>query len=213
MDEKSLSHTSWNCKYHIVLVPKYRRKTIYGKLRKDIGKILRMLCDYKHAENGSGDISRRIRLFTWTKGQSPYAIIVTCSDSRVIPENIFSAGIGELFVIRLAGNVIDDHQLSSIEYAAGHLGCRLVVVLGHTHCGAVDAAIHHEPEGYIKYITDEIKKAVGDETDPYKASCLNVRHSVREIEKSLCIHHIEEETGLRVVGAMYHIEDGSVEFL
>ena len=174
MDEKSLSHTSWNCKYHIVLVPKYRRKTIYGKLRKDIGKILRMLCDYKHAENGSGDISRRIRL---------------------------------------AGNVIDDHQLGSIEYAAGHLGRRLVVVLGHTHCGAVDAAIHHEPEGYIKYITDEIKKAVGDETDPYKASCLNVRHSVREIEKSLCIHHIEEETGLRVVGAMYHIEDGSVEFL
>ena len=213
MDEKSLSHTSWNCKYHIVLVPKYRRKVIYGKLRKDIGKILRMLCDYKHAENGSGDISRRIRLFTWTKGQSPYAIIVTCSDSRVIPENIFSAGIGELFVIRLAGNVIDDHQLGSIEYAAGHLGCRLVVVLGHTHCGAVDAAIHHEPEGYIKYITDEIKKAVGDETDPYKASCLNVRHSVREIEKSLCIHHIEEETGLWVVGAMYHIEDGSVEFL
>ena len=191
MDEKSLSHTSWNCKYHIVLVPKYRRKTIYEKLRKDIGKILRMLCDYKHAENGSGDISRRIRLFTWTKGQSPYAIIVTCSDSRVIPENIFSAGIGELFVIRLAGNVIDDHQLGSIEYAAGHLGCRLVVVLGHTHCGAVDAAIHHEPEGYIKYITDEIKKAVGDETDPYKASCLNVRHSVWEIEKSLCIHHIE----------------------
>ena len=213
MDEKSLSHTSWNCKYHIVLVPKYRRKTIYGKLRKDIGKILRMLCDYKHAENGSGDISRRIRLFTWTKGQSPYAIIVTCSDSRFIPENIFSAGIGELFVIRLAGNVIDDHQLGSIEYATGHLGRRLVVVLGHTHCGAVDAAIHHEPEGYIKYITDEIKKAIGDETDPYKASCLNVRHSVREIEKSLCIHHIEEETGLRVVGAMYHIEDGSVEFL
>ena len=152
---------------------------------------------YLNAESGNGDISRRVRLATWTKGQSPYAIIVTCSDSRVIP----------------AGNVIDDHQLGSIEYAAGHLGCRLVVVLGHTHCGAVDAAIHHEPEGYIKYITDEIKKAIGDEKDPYKASCMNVRHSVQEIEKSLCIHHMEEETGLRVVGAMYHIEDGSVEFL
>lgn len=97
---------------------------------------------YLNAENGSGDISRRIRMSTWAKGQSPYAIIVTCSDSRVIPENIFSAGIGELFVIRLAGNIIDDHQLGSIEYAAGHLGCRLVVVLGHTHCGAVDAAIN-----------------------------------------------------------------------
>ena len=90
---------------------------------------------YLNAENGSGDISRRIRMSTWAKGQSPYAIIVTCSDSRVIPENIFSAGIGELFVIRLAGNIIDDHQLGSIEYAAGHLGCRLVVVLGHTHRG------------------------------------------------------------------------------
>lgn len=141
---------------------------------------------YLNAENRSGDISRRIRMSTWAKGQSPYAIIVTCSDSRVIPENIFSAGIGELFVIRLAGNVIDDHQLGSI---------------------------NHEPSGYIRYITDEIKKAIGDETDPYKASCLNVRHSVQEIEKSLCIHNIEEETGLRVVGAMYHIEDGSVEFL
>ena len=130
---------------------------------------------YLNAESGNGDISRRVRLATWAKGQSPYAIIVTCSDSRVIPESIFSAGIGELFVIRLAGNVIDDHQLGSIEYAAGHLGCRLVVVLGHTHCGAVDAAIHHEPEGYIKYITDEIKKAIGDEKDPYKASCMNVR--------------------------------------
>ena len=136
---------------------------------------------YLNAESGNGDISRRVRLATWAKGQSPYAIIVTCSDSRVIPESIFSAGIGELFVIRLAGNVIDDHQLGSIEYAAGHLGCRLVVVLGHTHCGAVDAAIHYEPEGYIKYITDEIKKAIGDEKDPYKASCRNVRHSVQEI--------------------------------
>ena len=150
---------------------------------------------YLNAESGHGDISRRVRLATWAKGQSPYAIIVTCSDSRVIPESIFSAGIGELFVIRLAGNVIDDY------------------LLGHTHCGAVDAAIHHEPEGYLKYITDEIKKAIGDEKDPYKASCMNVRHSVQEIEKSLCIHHMEEETGLRVVGAMYHIEDGSVEFL
>ena len=135
---------------------------------------------YLNAESGNGDISRRVRLATWAKGQSPYAIIVTCSDSRVIPENIFSAGIGELFVIRLAGNVIDDHQLGSIEYAAGHLGCRLVVVLGHTHCGAVDAAINSEPAGYIRCITDEIKKAIGDETDPYKASCLNVRHSVHE---------------------------------
>lgn len=168
---------------------------------------------YLNAENGSGDISRRIRMSTWTKGQSPYAIIVTCSDSRVIPENIFSAGIGELFVIRLAGNIIDDHQLGSIEYAAGHLGCRLVVVLGHTHCGAVDAAIHHEPSGYIRYITDEIKRPSGTNETPTRPAVSMSGTVCREIEKSLCIHNIEEETGLRVVGAMYHIEDGSVEFL
>ena len=124
-----------------------------------------------------------------------------------------SAGLGELFVIRVAGNVIDDHQLGSIEYAAGHLGSPVVVVLGHTHCGAVDAAINSDPEGYIKFITDEIKLAIGDETDDYKACCLNVKRSVALIEHSLDIQQIEEQEGLRVVGAMYHIEDGSVEFL
>ena len=70
------------------------------------------------------------REYTCKNGQHPYAVIVTCSDSRVIPESIFSAGIGDLFVIRVAGNVIDDHQLGSIEYATEHLGIRLVVVLG-----------------------------------------------------------------------------------
>ena len=98
-------------------------------------------------------------------GQEPYAIIISCSDSRVIPERIFHAAIGDLFTIRVAGNVIDDHQLGSIEYAAGHLGTNLIVVMGHTGCGAVAAAVHHDPGGYIKYITDEIKKAIGAEID------------------------------------------------
>ena len=90
---------------------------------------------YLNAQKNHSDISRRIRRTTAVSGQSPYAIIVTCSDSRVIPEHIFSAGIGELFVIRLAGNVIDDHQLGSIEYAAWHLGCKLVLVLGYHKVG------------------------------------------------------------------------------
>ena len=68
----------------------------------------------------------------------------------MIPESIFNAGIGDLFVIRVAGNVMDDHQLGSVEYAASHLGVKLIVVLGHNHCGAVDAAINHDPDGYIK---------------------------------------------------------------
>ena len=88
----------------------------------------------------------------------------------------------------------------------------LIVVLGHTCCGAVDAAIHHDPEGYIKFITDEIKLAIGDEKDDFKACCLNVRRSMALIEHSLDIVKMEEK-GMQVVGAVYHIEDGRVEFL
>lgn len=166
---------------------------------------------YLNAVTSEGDISPKMRAMTCEQGQKPYAVIVTCSDSRVIPESIFSAGIGELFVIRVAGNVMDDHQLGSIEYAAEHLGIRLIVVLGHDHCGAVDAAINHDPDGYIKFITDEIKLAIGDERDDYKACCLNVRRSVDVIESSFEIHR-EEEHGLKVIGAIYTLADGRVEF-
>ena len=168
---------------------------------------------YRTAKQGIGDISQARRTQTLKEGQHPYAIIITCSDSRVVPEAIFSAGIGDLFVIRIAGNVIDSHQLGSIEYAAEHLGSSLLVVLGHDHCGAVDAAMNHDPEGYVKFVTDEIVKAIGDEKDEYKACCLNALHSKETIEQSLKIQTDEQKYGLRVVCAMYHLEDGSVEFL
>ena len=102
--------------------------------------------EYVCSERYSCDTSDgHIKKFS-ENGQQPYAIIITCSDSRVVPELIFSAGIGDLFVIRVAGNVIDSHQLGSIEYAAEHLGTGLIVVLGHDKCGAVDAAMNHEPD-------------------------------------------------------------------
>lgn len=167
---------------------------------------------YLSATTNQGNISPEIRKETCENGQSPYAIIVACSDSRVIPESIFTAGIGELFVIRVAGNVMDHHQLGSIEYAAGHLGTKLVVVLGHDHCGAVNAAVHHEPDGFVKYITDEIRKAIGDEKDELRACCLNVQRNVKIIQESLGMKDGNEE-GMKVCGAVYHIEDGSVEFL
>ena len=166
---------------------------------------------YVSADTFHSDVSSKTLEHFAKNGQEPYAIIITCSDSRVIPERIFHAAIGDLFTIRVAGNVIDDHQLGSIEYAAGHLGTKLVVVLGHTGCGAVHAAINHDPSGFIKYITDEIKRAIGKEKDDYKAALLNVEQSVRTIESSLEIQKDEEE-GLRVIGAIYRIEDGTVEF-
>ena len=167
---------------------------------------------YCSSDRSLGDVSLSSRLRTCREGQKPYAIVIACSDSRVIPESIFGAGIGELFVIRVAGNVIDNHQLGSIEYAAEHLGCKLIMVLGHDHCGAVDAAINHDPDGYIKFITDEIRLAIGDESDDYAACCLNVKHSMEMIESSIEIRR-EETHGLKVVGALYRIESGDVELI
>ena len=84
---------------------------------------------YVSSKSSLGDISPQKRLYTSENGQRPYAVVIACSDSRVIPESIFSAGIGELFVARVAGNVIDKYQLGSIEYAINNLGCRLIVLL------------------------------------------------------------------------------------
>lgn len=161
---------------------------------------------YVESSEFVGDISPERRELTSKNGQNPYAVIVSCADSRVIPECIFSAGIGDLFVIRVAGNVIDNNQLGSIEYAVEHLSCALVVVLGHTGCGAVGAALH-ENGGYVKHITDEIKRAIGGETDAEKASKLNVVNSAEKIKKSL------SHAKMLVAGALYHTDSGVVEFL
>ena len=163
---------------------------------------------YLNSKNGiECDISLETRLHTATHGQHPYAVIITCSDSRVIPESIFSAGIGELFVIRVAGNVISNEQLGSIEYAVEHLDCKTIIVLGHDHCGAVKAAINDNPTGHVKCITDKIKQAIGTEKDELKASWLNVHQSVSVVQEEL-----KKDNDVRIVGAIYHIEDGRVEF-
>lgn len=164
---------------------------------------------YRESDKSITDTDHKLREDTYRNGQKPYAVIITCSDSRVIPESIFNAAIGDLFVIRVAGNVMDNHQLGSAEYAVSHLGVNLIVVLGHTHCGAVDAAINDEPQGFIKTITDVIRKAIGNERDEYKACCLNVKNSVNTIENSLKQY---TKNSLKVTGAVYHLEDGRVDF-
>lgn len=159
---------------------------------------------YLNAAHGLGDVSPAIRRDTAVNGQHPYAAVVACSDSRVPVESIFSAGIGELFVVRVAGNVIGDMELASLEYAVEHLGIKDVVILGHSHCGAVGAALSHgEESGYVKSIIDEIKGAIGNESDPLKASELNVRHSMQKA--SVLAAHI--------IGAIYMIDSGEVVWL
>lgn len=165
---------------------------------------------YLEAASNPGNVSPQIRKKTCEEGQSPYAVIITCSDSRVIPESIFSAGIGELFVIRVAGNVMDKHQLGSVEYAVEHLGSNLVIVLGHEHCGAVGAALQGGAGGFTKSITDEILEAIGDEKDEFKACCLNVDRAVNVIKESL---NTKDNNNLKVYGAYYHIGSGKVDYL
>ena len=157
----------------------------------------------------SGDQERRLE--TAENGQYPCAIVIACSDSRVIPEQIFSVGIGDLFVIRVAGNVLDNHQLGSIEYAAAHLECKLILLLGHTDCGAVSAALSGHHDGFITYIVEDILEAIGEERDPSQACRLNVTHGVEKIRKEFEDH--PEMPDVTVAGAIYDIRTGEVEWL
>ena len=157
----------------------------------------------------SSDGGKRIDIAE--NGQHPYAIVVCCSDSRVIPEQIFDVSLGELFVVRVAGNVLDNHQLGSIEYAAGHLDCHQIIVLGHTGCGAVSAALTGGGDGFIRYITDDILKAIGTERNPDKACCLNVRHAVDRLKHEFADH--PEVGKATITGAIYDIRTGEVRWL
>lgn len=149
-----------------------------------------------------------LRERTARDGQHPYAIVVCCSDSRVIPERIFHADIGDLFVVRAAGNVLGRQQLGSIEYAVGHLGCRLVLILGHTGCGAVAAALSGHAEGFVSFITDEIRAAIGMEADADAACRKNVIHGVHTVREAL-----KGTANLQVIGAVYDIGRGTVDWI
>lgn len=166
--------------------------------------------EYLEAKSNPGDVSLALRQNTATNGQHPFACVICCSDSRVIPEAIFSCGIGSLFVIRTAGNTIAPQQLGSIQYAVNHLHVPLVLMLGHTHCGAVGAALTGSDESYISSIVEEIQKAIGDEKDEKQASILNVQYGVKQIQESLTG---EENEPFLCLGALYDIETGEVEWL
>lgn len=155
-------------------------------------------------EKYEGDISSLIRKDTTDNGQHPYLIVVTCSDSRVTPELIFNASIGDFFTIRVAGNVILEGEKASIEYAYEHLHCENLLILGHTSCGAIGSALKaKERTGNI--IVDVIKNVVGGESDSYKACLLNIENSKQEV-----IKHFPR---MNVIKGVYDIESGKVTFI
>lgn len=156
-------------------------------------------------------VDRALLTETAVNGQHPYAVVVCCADSRVIPEQIFHARLGELFAVRVAGNVLGDRELGSVEYAVEHLHCGQVIVLGHTFCGAVAAALSGGGEGFVKSITDEILAAIGDETDPDAACRLNVLHAVSRLKTAFAACPAFADTA--VDGAVYDIRTGEVRWL
>jgi carbonic anhydrase len=155
-----------------------------------------------------------------TKGQKPFAVIVGCSDSRIPPELIFDQGLGDLFVVRLAGNIVDNVALGSIEYAVEHLGSKLIIVLGHGKCGAVTAAAQGpDAPGHVGTILKAIQPAVkkarklpGDLVD--NAIRANAALVVDKIKSSKPIlAEMAEKGEIEVIGAYYNIETGAVELL
>jgi carbonic anhydrase len=155
-----------------------------------------------------------------TQGQAPMAIILSCSDSRVSPELLFDQGLGDLFVIRVAGNVLDNLCLGSLEYAAEHLHSPLVLVLGHAKCGAVSATVAggHAP-GHIYSVVKALEPAVqasknqpGDPVD--NAVRANVRAVVRQLQVAEpIVGELVKAGKLKVAGARYDLETGLVELL
>jgi carbonic anhydrase len=156
-----------------------------------------------------------------TKSQHPFATILGCSDSRVPPEIAFDQGLGDLFVVRVAGNVINDEGLGSIEYAVDHLGSRLIVVLGHQRCGAVQAAretiaAKGKAPGHIQSLVTAIKPAVETTAhDDLDATIkANVKHVVDALRSSTPILKAKVDSGeVQVVGAYYSLDTGEVTFL
>jgi carbonic anhydrase len=189
----------------------------------EIGQVLQKLIEGNKRFSSSKqshpnqDRERRQEL---VKGQKPFAVIVGCSDSRIPPEIIFDQGLGDLFVIRVAGNVVDNVALGSIEYAVEHLGSQLIVVLGHSKCGAVTAtvqggAVHGHVESIVQAIKpaiDRAKELPGDLTDnTIKA---NARFVAGQIQSSgPILSEMVRLARIAVVSAYYDVESGEVHIL
>jgi carbonic anhydrase len=150
------------------------------------------------------------------QAQHPFAIILGCADSRTAPEIIFDQNIGDLFVIRTAGNLVDDHALGSIEYAVEHLGARLIVVLGHERCGAVTAALASaSAPGHVESLVRDIQPAVvatkgktGDATDLAVAE--NARLMAAKVRSDASLGELAKE--VRILSGVYDLDTGKVEW-
>lgn len=149
-----------------------------------------------------------------SKEQTPFAVVVGCSDSRVPPEIIFDQGLGDLFVVRVAGQVVGPIELDTIEYGHKYLGASLVFILGHQSCGAVTAVLDGKTED-IEEIAELIQPAISSGKDKSVEQAVkdNVHYVVDHLEKSSLIEKMQREGKVKVVGGYYQLFDGKVEIL
>ncbi len=172
----------------------------------------------------------QLRRADLSEQQAPFAVILGCSDSRAPAEIVFDQGLGDLFVVRVAGNVVAPSQVGSVEFAAGRFRTRLVVVMGHTRCGAIDAAIEaalDPPAGEVSQHIDAIVQRVRPPVDGLIAAGMgadrealaraavraNVRYAAEHLRHgSALLESLIRSDGLLVVGAEYNLETGVVEF-
>ena len=169
---------------------------------------------YKHPHETAA------RMRQLASGQHPHAEVLSCADSRVPPEILFDQGLGDLFVVRVAGNVVSDTELGSLEYGAEHLHVPLLIVLGHQRCGAVTAAVEGgEVPGHISALTELLRPAVqktrgmpGDRVE--NAVRANVEMVVKQLRTSgPVLEKLVSRGELKVVGAIYSLDTGQVTWL
>ncbi|MDW3191335.1 MAG: carbonic anhydrase [Cytophagales bacterium] len=153
----------------------------------------------------------------WNSSQEPWAIVLSCADSRVIPEAAFDTGVSDLFVCRVAGNVANTDTIASIEYAVAHLGTKLIVVMGHEACGAVGAALAGGDNGYnLNILLSQIGPAIAASPNAPVSEVVktNARLNAEEmVKRSAIISGAVENGGLKIVSAYYNLDSGVVDFL
>jgi carbonic anhydrase len=170
------------------------------------------------ADKLEGNLTNQARRDELTAGQSPWAIVLSCADSRVVPEMAFDTGLGELFTLRVAGNVANTSTIASIEYAVAHLGTQLIVVMGHQNCGAVTAAAAGGNNGHnlnhlLAHITPAVAAApnAGDINAIVKSNAqLNAQDLV---DRSAILSKAVNDGKLKIVSAYYNLDSGKVDFL
>lgn len=158
-------------------------------------------------------------------GQWPFAIVLSCIDSRTSSELIFDQGLGDIFSVRIAGNIVNEDILGSMEFACKVAGSKFIVVLGHTKCGAVKGACDHVEMGNLTSLLSKLRPAVDEETSTKNdrnsknatfvenVASINVRRTVKNImERSYILHEMIDKGEIGICGAMYNVETGVVEF-